>query len=331
MTKQWTAEELLKTAWSFQSACLLTAAADMDLFSALHEGPLTADALADKITADLRATTILADALVAIELLTKEDAEYSLPPDVAELLCESSPNNVLPTVRHLNNCLRSWSRLAGVTRTGAPAERKPGIHGRAADQAAFIGAMHTISAPMAARVIDRLGPLDFNHLLDVGGASGTWTLRFLQVVPSARATIFDLPDVIPMARQRIADAGLTDRVTFAPGDFYQDDLPAGADFAWLGAITHQNSRRQNRELFAKVHTALEDKGSIVLRDVVMDPSHTSPLPGALFAVNMLVNTPKGGTYTFDEFAEDLTTAGFTDAALVHKHEFMESLIRAEKK
>jgi len=172
--------------------------------------------------------------------------------------------------------------------------------------------------------------LKFSHLLDIGGASGTWTIVFLNAVPEAKATLFDLPSVISMAERRIAEAGLSDSVNLVPGDFYADDLPDGADLAWLGAICHQNSREQNRALFTKIHKALNDDGVVVIRDVVMDQSHTKPKAGALFAVNMLVATEGGGTYTFDEYSEDLCAAGFVEAELVHRDELMCSLIRARK-
>lgn len=330
MAKQWSAEEVLQAAWSFQRASVLTAAADLNVFTCLHGKPMTADALAGELGTDLRATTILLDALAALEFLTKQGDDYSVPEDLAELLSEKSEKNILPMVRHLANCLSRWSQLAKVTRSGKPAERCASIRGEAADQADFIGAMHNFSAPVAAEVVGRLKPLKFKHVLDIGGASGTWTMAFLDAVPEARATLFDLPDVVPMAERRLSDAGLSDKVTLVPGDFYSDDIPTGVDLAWLGAICHQNSRRQNRELFAKIHKALTDDGVIVIRDVVMDPSHTSPAGGALFAVNMLVATEGGNTYTFDEYCEDLREAGFDDVTLVHRDEFMNSLIRARK-
>jgi len=179
-------------------------------------------------------------------------------------------------------------------------------------------------------VIQMLQPLKFSHLLDVGGASGTWTIAFLRAVPETAATLFDLPPVIPLAQKRLSEAGFQDRVTLVGGDFYADDLPAGADLAWLGAICHQNSREQNRALFARVHKALQDNGTLVIRDVVMDPSHTTPAGGALFAVNMLTATEGGGTYSFEEYRLDLCKAGFDQVTLVHQDEFMNSLIKAVK-
>jgi len=100
--------------------------------------------------------------------------------------------------------------------------------------------------------------------------------------------------------------------------------------AWVSAIVHQNSRRQNRELFAKIHAALADGGRILIRDVVMDESHILPQYGALFAVNMLVHTPAGGTFTFDELSEDLQSAGFTDATLLNPDEFMNAVVKTCK-
>ncbi len=330
MAKQWSAEEVLQVAWSFQRASVLTAAADLNVFTCLHDKPMTADVLAEELGTDARATTILLDALASLEFLTKQGDDYSVPEDLAEVLSDKSDKNILPMLRHLANCLSRWAQLARVTQTGKPSERCASIRGAASDQADFIGAMHNFSAPVAAEVVGRLKPLKFNRVLDIGGASGTWTMAFLDAAPEARATLFDLPDVIAMAEQRLSEAGLSDKVTLVPGDFYADDLPAGADLAWLGAICHQNSRQQNRELFAKIHKALTDDGVVVIRDVVMDPSHTSPEVGALFAVNMLVATEEGDTYTFDEYRDDLSEAGFDDVTLVHRDEFMNSLIRAKK-
>lgn len=330
MAGKWTTEKIMDITSGYRGACVLFAAADLDIFSILDGAPATAQAVAAKLGADERATAILLDALAAMELLTKEDGKYSVPRAVTELLTERLAGNVLGMVRHQANCVRRWVQLAEVVKSGKPAERQPSLRGAGADQAAFIGAMHNFSEPVAAQVIGELGPLNFRHLLDIGGASGTWTIAFLRAADEARATLFDLPEVIPMAKRRIAEAGLAERVTFVGGDFYTDDLPAGADFAWLGAIAHQNSREQNRQLFARIYAALDKGGAVVLRDVVMEQTRTKPEGGAMFAINMLVATEGGGTYTFQEYRSDLMGAGFSDVALLRQDEFMNSLVRATK-
>jgi hypothetical protein len=325
-----TAEEFLELARSYQAAAVLAAAADLDLFDALADGALTAGAMARTLRCDRRGIRVLLDALVALQCLVKQGDRYSLPAGAAAFLASASPQSILPMAQHQANCLRNWAQLAKVIKTGRPAERAPSVRGEAGDKEAFIGAMHSISAANADRVIQAVRPLRFHHLLDIGGASGTWTIAFLRARPSARATLFDLPHVIPMARSRLAAAGLDRRLTLVAGDFMKDALPQGADLAWVSAIVHQNSRVQNRALFANAFQALTSRGRIAIRDIVMEETRTRPVAGALFAVNMLVATEGGGTYTFDELQEDLEFAGFTEAALLHPDEAMNSIIVAKK-
>jgi hypothetical protein len=330
MTRSWKMDELLEKVRGFQGACVIAAAAELDVLTAIGDRPATAAVVAARIGSQPRATAVLLDALVALELLTKRGDAYRVPAEVADLLAEDSPINVLSGVRHQANCLRRWAQLARVVKTGQPADRAPSIRGQAGDCEAFIGAMDNFSTAVAPQAVEKLMPLRFQRMLDIGGASGMWTAAFLRAVPEATAVLFDLPDVIPLARSRLTAAGLIDRITLVAGDFYIDTLPGGADFAWLSAIVHQNSREQNRALYAKIHSALAAGGTLAIRDIVMDASRTRPPAGALFAVNMLVGSEGGGTFTLDEFEEDLGSAGFTGIRLVHRDEGMNSLVTAKK-
>jgi len=326
----WTGEEILALGRSYQGAAVLAAAADLDLFSALSPAPLAAAELARALQCDLRGLTILLDAIVALRLLEKSGGTYALPDGLNAFLTPDGAQSILAMAQHQGRCLRYWAQLGRVVKTGRPAERIPGVRGEAGDQEAFIGAMHNVSAPQADEVIRAVQPLQFQHLLDIGGASGTWTIAFLRACPSARATLFDLPHVIPMARRRLAAAGLDQRVKLVAGDFATDALPPGADLAWVSAIVHQNSRAQNRALFTAVFEALAPGGRIAIRDILMEEGRTRPVAGALFAVNMLVATEGGGTFTFAELREDLVAAGFAEVALARQDEAMNAIIVARK-
>ena len=334
MKKKLNKETILEMARGFQPSCVIIAAAELDVFTILHARPMNAVQLAARIKGDLRAVIILLDALVALGFLTKStDTEpgYRVPKAVAEVLTADGAQSMLGMVRHLGNCQRAWGQLASVVLRGKPAVRRPSVLGADGDLASFIQAMHEVSDPVATPLVASLGKLTFTHLLDLGGASGTWTIPFLQLNPDACATIMDRPDVIPMAKRRMRQAGLTRRVRLFPGDFMKNALPKGADLAWVSAIVHQNSREQNRKLFAKVFTALEPGGQILIRDVFVDASRTRPASGALFAVNMLVNTPGGGTFTFGEMRDDLTSVGFSKVKVLRRGQAMDSVICASKK
>jgi O-methyltransferase domain/Dimerisation domain len=323
-------DDVLAMSAGFQEASILAAAAELDVFSAIGAGEATAAGLAERLEADLRGLTMLLDALAALELLEKEGDRYRVPEGLCPFLCDDSPESVLPMILHRANIARAWSMLAWTVKAGLPAPRPSSIRGAAADTEAFVAAMHTASGPAADALVARLGPPAFTRLLDVGGASGTWTLAFLRARPGSTAVIFDLPHAVAQARDRLAGTTCADRVSYATGDFYHDELPAGADLAWVSAIVHQHSRRHNRALFAKVHRALAAGGTIAIRDVVMAPDRTRPLAGAMFAINMLANTATGATFSFAELAEDLQIAGFIDPRLAVEDAAMNSVVVALK-
>jgi hypothetical protein len=133
-----------------------------------------------------------------------------------------------------------------------------------------------------------------------------------------------------MARERLNKAGLLNRVTLVPGDFYQDEFPYGHDLAFVSAIIHQNNLEQNLDLFNKVFRSLNRGGRILIRDHIMEADRTRPRDGAIFAVNMLLGTPGGSTYTYEEIKTGLLQAGFTNVHLLKKGDHMDALIEALK-
>jgi hypothetical protein len=321
-------EQILDMMRAYQVPCLLAAAADLDLFEKLTPAPRTASEVAAAASCNLRAVTILLDALASVGVIIKQDEQYSIPPELAPFLCEVFPQSVIAMLRHQANCLRNWSRLPWTVHSGKPEYPGPSIRGEDADKASFIEAMHVVSRGVADELVQEIHPGNVCCVLDLGGASGSWTTAWLKAEPQSRAIIFDLPHVIPMARERFATSPFAERIELCAGDFNTDALPKGADLAWVSAIIHQNSPDQNRVLYRRIAAALEPHGWIYIRDIVMEPSRTAPVAGALFAVNMLSATEEGNSYCLTEIQEDLQSAGFMDVELVRHHEGMHSIVRA---
>lgn len=341
----WNAETILATARSYWECRILLTAAELDLFARLEKGPRTAAELAEAAHADPRGMTILLDAAAGMNLLIKRDGRYSCPPEIARLLTGSGPSSVLPMVMHSAFQWRKWNDLTGIVR----GETQPAQHPRSPKSLkAFIEAMDVVSAPRAPGAVQAAIPGAARRLIDVGGGPGTYTAAFLRACPGMTATLFDLPDVIEIARERLKAAGLLDRVTLVGGDFYADELPGapnaagkhdsagqhnsacGHDLAWVSAIIHQNSKAQNVALYRKVYHAIIPGGRIVVRDHVLEADRTQPRAGAIFAVNMLVSTEGGNCYTFDEIRDDLRDAGFERVNLLARDEQMTGLVEAFK-
>ncbi len=310
---------------AFMESRVLLTAAELDLFTELSRGPRDAAALAAAHGWQPRPLAALLDALAAMRLLEKRDTAYRCPPEIAADLSADSPTSLLASVQHAANL---WNRWSGLTARVAGVGKAPAAG--TGDTRAFIEAMHVIARPQAARLVAATHPGGTRRLLDVGGASGTYTLAFLDAVPELEATLFDLPDVIPFARERLGAAGCLGRVKLVAGDYLIDPLPGGHDLAWLSAVIHSNGPDQNLVLYRKVFGALVAGGRIVIRDHVMSEDRTAPRAGALFAINMLAATDDGRTYTFNEIAAGLAAAGFRDTRLVRPGDAMDALVEARK-
>ena len=175
----------------------------------------------------------------------------------------------------------------------------------------FIAAMHRNAALRAPLVVGAVGADRVQRLLDIGGGSGAYAIAFARANPALRAEVFDLATVVPIARRHIAEAGLADRVQTRVGDLRTDAFGSGYDLVLLSAICHMLGPDENRGLLRRAHEALGPGGRIVVQDHVMNAGKTAPRSGALFAINMLVGTPAGGTDSEDEYAAWLREAGFT--------------------
>ncbi|MBN2448626.1 MAG: methyltransferase domain-containing protein [Phycisphaerae bacterium] len=311
------ADAILAMGRNFWNCRVLLTAAELDLFTLLSHDALTAAEVAGRIGGDKRATTVLLDAVAALQLLEKRQGRYTCPADVARHLSADAPDSILAMLMHMNGLWPSWSELTGVVRGDENAVRRALAERTDTYAQAFIGAMHVVTRAPARDIVTAIKPGAARRLLDIGGASGTITLAFLNASDKLKATLFDLPHVIELARERIGDAGMLARVELVAGDFHTDELPPGHDLALLSQIAHQNSPLENVELFKKAWRALVPGGRLVIRDHVMSEDRTQPARGAIFAVNMLVRTAGGGTYTSGEFEQMLAQAGFESVRLIH--------------
>ena len=325
-----TPEEVMKLSRNFMESRILLTGAELNIFDLLNKTSLTVQQISARLSTDIRATTILLDALAALGLLVKSNESYQCTPSLAPYLSDSDPNSILPMILHAAHLWDRWANLTDIAKgiTPSGAERDSSFSGH--ELKSFIGAMHTVSGPRAGEIIKGINHDRSKFLLDLGGASGTYTIAFLKSSPAMKATLFDLPEVIELARERLEKEGMLNRVTLAGGDYLRDEIPQGHDLAFLSAVIHSNSPEQNLDLYKKVFRSLIPGGKVIIRDHVMEPDRTRSEAGAIFAVNMLVATKGGRTYTFDEISTGLSQAGFHNIHLLNKSDGMYALVEAFK-
>ena len=307
-------DDLMETIRGYQPSRVLLTAVELDLFSAIARtaGTATADRVAAELKTDPRATETLLNALVALGALTKTGRLFANTPVASRFLVAGSPDDARMALRHNLSLWATWSMLTECVCSGHAAARSDmGARGEDWTEP-FIAAMHRNAALRAPVVVNAVGPEAVGRLLDVGGGSGAYAIAFARANPSLRADVFDLATVVRIAARHIVEAGVGDRVRTRIGDLRTDAFGSGYDMVLLSAICHMLGPDENRDLLRRAHQSLAPGGRVVIQDHVMDAGKTAPRSGALFAINMLVGTANGSTYSEEEYTAWLREAGFVD-------------------
>jgi (2Fe-2S) ferredoxin/predicted O-methyltransferase YrrM len=308
-------DDLQQTIRAFQDSRVILTAIELDAFTAVAGGA-SAEAAATRMQADPRATAMLLDALAAMGLLEKRNQQYRPMPVAERHLTAGSPHDARGAIGHLVSLWRTWSHLTDAVRTGTAVGHQEMAERGDQWTARFIAAMHHYASERAPHVVAAVGPAGVRRMLDVGGGSGAYSIAFAQAAPELDADILDLPTVLPIAQRHIDAAGLASRIHTRAGDLRQDDLGSGYDLVFVSAICHMLGPDENRELLGRCHAATAPGGRIVIQDFILEPDRTAPKSAVLFALNMLVGTSAGNTYTEAEYASWLEAAGYAEAKRV---------------
>jgi len=296
----------------FMESRIMLTAIDLDVFSAVGPGAMPGQ-VARKIKAAPRSTATLLNALAALKALTKQNEKFFNTPLTSRFLVQGSPDYARDALMHMVHLWDRWGTMTAAVKKGS-AVKLTAMKKRPKDAtSAFIAAMHRNASFRAGAIASAIELAGVNKLLDVGGGSGAMSIALAKKKPGMQVTVFDLPNVIPLTRKYIAQAGLADAVSTQAGDMTKDRLGQDYDLALVSQICHMFSPAENLALFKRVRSALASNGRIVILDFVLNPDKTSPRMGAVFALNMLVNTRAGGTYSGEEYLAWLGRAGFADA------------------
>jgi hypothetical protein len=204
---------------------------------------------------------------------------------------------------------QGWSTLTEAVRAGHSVIAEPiGDRGKSWVHA-FISAMHWRAVQHAPSVVGLFDLARILRVLDVGGGSGAYAMEFMRARPNLTAMVFDLPAVLPLTAAYLKRAGMADRVELVPGDYNTDPLGEGFDLVLLSAILHSNSPEENRTLIRRSAAALNSGGQVVVQEFIANEERTGPPFSTLFALNMLVGTDAGDTYTESEVREWMVAAG----------------------
>ena len=315
---QVTPARLMDLASAFYGSSALFAASDGGVFAFLDQrGTATLEDVAGACALDLRGGRLLLDACVALGLLNKTHERYANAPDVAAFLVPGKPGDISRAIRYNRDVYDAWGKLPAFAGTGRPVER-PELHlGEDKDRTrAFVLSMHGRALGIGQAVVPQLDLNGCRKLLDVGGGPGTYAVLTAQHNPELECcTVLDLPGVVAIAAELIADAGMSGRVNTLPGSYHDTPFPGGQDVVHFFGVLHQESPASIVSLLKRAHAALVPGGRVHIMDMMTDSTRAAPPFSALFALNMALTTANGWVFSDEDICGWLSEAGFEGATV----------------
>jgi len=314
-TKKLTPERLQQFGFAYAPPLIISAAVNNKVFDALESGAKTVEQVKKETGASARGLRAIMDALVGLELLKKDrQLRYSLAPESHAFLISEKPGtlagffgSILPVM------ISRWLRLTDVVRDGRPAVA---VNQETEGTEFFSQLVETIipmSYAAAQKLADHLKIAKAKEqvrVIDLAAGSGIWGIAVARKSPRVRVTAVDWAGMIPTTKRITEKFGVRDRFDFIEGDLSEVNFGSDYNIATLGHILHSEGEERSQQLLKKAFRSLKSGGTIAIAEWLVNDDRTKPLPSLMFSVQMLVNTEKGDTFSFNEVKKWLEDAGF---------------------
>jgi ubiquinone/menaquinone biosynthesis C-methylase UbiE len=312
---QVTPERLMQLGFAYAPPLVIGAAISNKVFDTLAMGAKTAAQVSKETGASERGLRIVMNALVGLELLRKDGDRYSLTPESEAFLVSNKPGSLAGFFpMSMKRIIPVWLNLDEIVRTGRSAARN--LEGEGTE---FFSELVENIIPMSygcAQVLaDHLKIAErksATRILDIAAGSGIWGIAFAQKSPHVRVTAVDWEGMIPTTKRITQKFGVAKQFEFIKGDIGEVDFGTGYDVATLGHILHSEGAERSWQLLKKTGRSLKSGGTIAIAEWIVNDERTEPLSSLLFAVQMLVNTEHGDTFSFNEIKKWLEEGGFKD-------------------
>ncbi len=313
-----TPQSVIQPAWGFMVTQVLTTGVELDLFTKIDEGRHTAADLAGATDTKERPLRMLLNALCGIGMLKKSADRYELTQPAKLFLSKNSPGYLGGLITFSSReMLTNWAKLTEAVRTGKPSLAIESAEDEGEFFARLVDSLYNLNfnaADAAAQALIPRLPKNAKQIrvLDIGAGSGVWGLAFARQDPRVRVTVVDFPAVIEQNTKRfVAHERAAERFDYLPGSFRDADFGENKyDVAILGHICHSEGEQNTKKLFAKIRRALKPEGQLLIAEFIPDEGRAENTMPLLFAINMLVHTEEGDTYTISEYQQWLQEAGF---------------------
>jgi hypothetical protein len=318
-------DHIMQVGLGFWASKALLSAVEMELFTELAKHPETLPELSARLRLHPRSAHDFLDALVSLDFLERRDGTYYNTPSTDLFLDKRKPSYIGGMLEMANHRLYPfWSNLTTALRTGEPQnEARSGgensfktLYADPERLRGFLKAMTGISHGANMAIAKKFPWAEYKSAVDVGTAQGDLITQVALANPHIAGLGFDLPEVGPIFENYVADNGLSGRVDFCPGSFFDASIPK-ADVVMMGHILHDWNLDEKKMLIRKAYEALPTGGALVVYESIIDDDRSKNSFGLLMSLNMLIETPGGFDYTGHDCIGWMQEAGFHSTRVEH--------------
>lgn len=303
----------------YQQSMALKGAIDLELFTHIARGAVTAGEIAKRCQANERGVRILCDFLTVMGFLHKSDGVYSLSRESSVFLDKQSPaymGTVTGFLCHPRNVGR-FQDVAELVRNGGPAD---GAGHMSPDNDIWVE-FATSMVPMvilAAQGVAKAvaDPGRSIKVLDIAAGHGMFGISIARSNPAAEIVAADWKNVLKVATTNATRAGVLGRFHTIAGNVLEVNLGTGYDLVVISNFLHCLDAAANLRLLKKVHAALKPGGQVATVEFLPNEDRVSPPLAASFALNMLGGTKGGDVYPLRELDQMFRAVGLGDSRVL---------------
>lgn len=303
--------QIMHGAWALEA---FMTAFRLDFFSPLSREPLTAAELAVELQADVKATELLLNALLALELIERNGERFSVVEASKPYLDKESPL-YMGDYLLMDGVKDGWMQLPDSIKTGKPyckINQTEGAEKFFPSLAAAIFPMNFCTAHTLATELKVEQMPAGSHVLDIAAGSGVWSIPFAERNKNIRVDALDFPGVLEVTKRFAAKSNVESQYSYISGNWSDCKLESDKyDVVLLGHILHSEGKERSEALIKEVYRSLKKGGKIVIAEMISNNERSGPPFAQLFAINMFLFTEQGCVFTEAELEQMLTDCGFT--------------------
>lgn len=303
--------ELLKLAVGYQKSNVLFTFTELKIPDILLKEKADAETIAEHLEIHPLAMERFLNICVSLGLLGKENGKFSNSSLSESFLLEEKEfylggqmkryqNRSYPQWKNLTEHLQKWEY-------GENSEANPDDEDQGKEA---LAEQHNLAVLHGRALAKSFNFSGYKNLLDIGGGSGAMSIGLCKKVENLKATIFDLPEAIDVARKFVNESGLENRIDLHGGDVQKDDLPDGFDVALLANLLAVFDEEENKKLFKRIYDKLPTGGACLISGWILDENHLAPDISVLFCLEDICWNAPDVERDFNIYKNWLEQAGF---------------------